>query len=94
MYNPIKAGETINMLISDYAEITVRRPNGSVETIKHPNAREINEKMFAQMKAATKAAGRGDLISFRNVQKSATYTVTPADAATDSSEQISKIMKG
>lgn len=92
MYNPIKAGQQINVMVADYAEITVRRPNGSVETIKHPTGKEITGPMFEAAKKATKAAGRGELISYRNVKKAATYTVTAADAATDSTAQIERLM--
>ena len=88
----IKPGQEIKVMVANYAEITVRRPNGVVETIKHPTAREINEAMFSAAKKATKAAGRGDLISYRNIKKATTYTVTAADAATDNSARIERAM--
>ena len=93
-YNPIKAGSQIKVMVSDGCEITINRPNGTVETMANPGGvREMNQIIFAKMAKATKAAGRGDVVSYRNLQKEAFYKVTSADAATDSSAQIDRILK-
>lgn len=92
-YNPIKSGQSINVMVSDGCEITIHRPNGTIEVLKNPGGyREMNNIIFAKIKTSTKAAGRGDVVSFKNLKKPAVYTVTDADAATDSSAQISRIM--
>lgn len=49
--------------------IQAKRPDGNIETVdvseKFPSG--LTDAMFAQMAAATKAAGRGDLLSYRVV---------------------------
>lgn len=93
-YNPIQAGQKIKIMVSDGCEISVTRPDGTVDVVSNPaGIREMNETLFAKIKAATKAAGRGDVTSFVNKTKPAVYTVTAGDSATDSSTQIAKIMK-
>ena len=93
-YNPIKAGQQIKVMVSDGCEISITRPDGTVDVVVNPaGIREMNKILFAKIKAATKAAGRGDVTSFINKKKPAVYTVTAEDAAVDSSAQIEKIMK-
>ena len=55
--------------VPSHLEITVRRPNGTVETIVHPQWKQINDRDFAKLVAGTKAAGRGEVLSYRNVTK-------------------------
>lgn len=93
-YNPIKSGQAIDVMVSDGCEVTINRPDGTVEVLKNPGGyREMNSIIFAKIQKATKAAGRGNVVSFKNLKKPAVYKVTDADAATDSSAQISRIMK-
>jgi len=47
-------------------EITVRRPDGSVEIV-NPKQDYLTDGLFAAMRDATRKAGRGELISYRNV---------------------------
>jgi hypothetical protein len=47
------------------AYVTVKRPNGAIETVKTLHYM-INDSLFAKMKKATKDAGRGDLLSYEN----------------------------
>lgn len=49
------------------AEITVKRPDGKIETITHPKIDFFTPAIFAQMKKAMADAGRGDVISYRNI---------------------------
>ena len=64
----------------DYCEVTVKRPNGTLEIIKVPGRAELCDAAFAIMKKATKAAGRGDLVSYKNVTRQiADYVMTAAD---------------
>ena len=55
--------------INSHVEVTVRRPNGAVETVTLPGVRFINDKIFSQVRKDTKAAGRGDVLSYENVMK-------------------------
>jgi hypothetical protein len=48
--------------VHSHAEITIRRTSGEVETVKHPA--KLNDALFARIKAATKAAGKGDCLSY------------------------------
>ena len=64
-----------------HVELTVRRPNGTVEVVRADKLGEfINDKVFASVVAQTKAAGRGDVLSYTNV--TATHTETDAQYAT------------
>jgi hypothetical protein len=93
-YNPIKAGQQIHVMVQDGCAITINRPDGAVDVVKNPaGIHEMNPVLFARIRKATKAAGRGDVVKFENFKKPATYTVTDADAATDSSAQIERILK-
>jgi len=61
--------------IASHVEIDVRRPSGEVETIMPAGRKAITAGDFAKMKAATKAAGRGDLLAYRNVIKTVEDTI-------------------
>ena len=50
----------------DEAHIKVRRPNGAIETVI--NNYRMNDALFAQMVKANKDAGRGELLSYTNVE--------------------------
>ena len=52
----------------NYCEVTVRRPNGQIETGIHPKVRVMNPALWAQMAAQMAKAGRGECISYRNVE--------------------------
>ena len=49
------------------AEITVRRPNGQIETAAHPKFETLNDVLFAKIVKATREAGRGECIGYRNI---------------------------
>lgn len=61
------------------AEITIRRPNGNVETVPAPGTKELNDKLFARIKEATKSAGRGECLSYENLTEEA-WVDGPTDA--------------
>jgi hypothetical protein len=44
--------------------LTVKRPNGNVETIVHPTLTNISPAQFAQIQRDTQAAGRGEVLSY------------------------------
>lgn len=89
----IKAGQQIKVMIADRCEVIVNRQDGTVETLTNPGGiREMNDLLFARAKSATKAAGRGDLISYKNIKKESIYHATEADAATDSTYHIECMM--
>ena len=72
--------------------LTVIRPNGVTEIVRHPSFTEITEATFKAAQVATAKAGRGQLVSYENVKKEATCTMTVADLATDSTARIEKMM--
>jgi hypothetical protein len=59
------------LTIPSHVELTIRRPSGEVETVVIPTdrARELSDGLFAQIVAATKAAGRGDVLAYKNCTK-------------------------
>lgn len=89
----INEGQIKNVMVADFAEVTINRPTGLVEVVKLPNIRELNPALFARIVRETKAAGRGDVVAYRNVKKATTYTVTAADAATDRTAHIEHMMR-
>lgn len=92
-YNPIKAGQVKVVMVADRSELTIKRPDGSIEVIVNPNTiKELNDVLFKRFVDATKKAGRGQVMSYKNFKKPAEYVVTAADAAVDSSAQIERIM--
>ena len=54
---------------TDHAEVTIRRPDGTIETVKlHPAKFPVmTDALFARMKKANLDAGRGECLSYRNV---------------------------
>ena len=44
--------------------LTVKRPNGEIESIVHPKLTFITEAQFKQIQKDTKAAGRGEVLSY------------------------------
>lgn len=81
------------MQVASHLELDIRRPNGMVETIVHPQWKQINDRDFAKIVAATKAAGRGDVLAYRNVKKEAgEYVMTAADKADQASERVQKYL--
>lgn len=48
-------------------EITVRRPDGKVETLIHPHLTIMDSKILADMQSATRKAGRGEVLGYRNL---------------------------
>jgi hypothetical protein len=76
--------------IPSHVEIDVRRPDGTIETVKprhpmNPSAQMtmMSEREFQAMKKATAAAGRGELIAYRNVTKA---VEAPKPSAADLAE--------
>lgn len=55
--------------IPSHCEVTIRRPNGEISTIRHPKITTMIPKLWEQMKEAMKMAGRGECISYKNVTK-------------------------
>jgi len=69
----------IIVTIPSHCELTIVRPNGETEIVNYTVAtkgqiRTMRDKEFAIIKAATAKAGRGDVVSYRNVTKQADVT--------------------
>ena len=93
-YNPIKAGQINVVVVSDGCEVSIRRPNGEIEVVSNPaGIREMNKILFAKIVAANKAAGKGSVLSYINKTKKVEYVVSAADAATDSTAKIERLMR-
>lgn len=76
--------------------LTIRRPNGEIEKVEATpgGMKAINDKIFAQLVKANKAAGRGDVLSYQNVKKTknATVKLTSADVVGMESDRLEKMM--
>jgi hypothetical protein len=55
-------------MFHSHTEITIRRPNGNIEVVINKD-RIWNDKLIAQARKATLAAGRGEIIGYKNVNK-------------------------
>lgn len=89
-----KAGQQINVEVPSHVMIEVRRQNGQVETVRMPAPwTQLTAQQFAKIQKDTKAAGRGDVLSYTNVKKLASYTFSAADEATQSTTSIERQMR-
>lgn len=61
--------------IADRLELDIRRPSGSVETVVHPTLKTITARNFADIKAATAKAGRGEVLAYRCITKTVEDTI-------------------
>ncbi len=61
--------------IADRLELDIRRPSGIVETVVHPTLKTITARNFADIKAATAKAGRGEVLAYRCITKTVEDTV-------------------
>ncbi len=59
------------LTVPSHYELTIRRPNGVIETVPGPAAagRSIDERMFARIKQATADGGKGEVLSYANMTK-------------------------
>jgi len=57
----------MKIIESRKAEVTIKRPDGKIETMKHPKIDFFNDILFGQMRKAMKDAGRGEVLSYRNI---------------------------
>lgn len=55
--------------VPSHVEVDVRRQNGIVETITIPGRTRLIEREFAAMVKATREAGRGEVLAYRNIEK-------------------------
>ena len=70
-------------------EIDITRPDGTVETVDvSARYHRMNDVAFDQIKKATKAAGRGEVISYRNIKETMEYKLTEGDLQDVSHDQI------
>ena len=58
-------------------EVTVQRPSGEVETVIHPHITYMTPKLWDEVVANTRKAGRGEPIRYQNI------TETPEPSAAD-----------
>ena len=57
----------MKIIESRKAEITIKRPDGRTETMVHPKIDYFTDGILSQMRKAMKDAGRGEVISYRNI---------------------------
>lgn len=58
-----------------FCEVTVRRPNGEVETIRHPNVTEMTPAIWEQFCRAMSGSGRGEGVSYENLSEEVPLTL-------------------
>ena len=82
----------IKVQVRDHLLLTVVRPSGVTEIVKHPTINNITERQFAEIKRMTKAAGRGDVISYENVMRDDVVVLTDADLVGMESDKMATMM--
>jgi hypothetical protein len=73
-----------------HTTLTVRRPNGEIETVDYPHP--VNAKVFEAIKAATAKAGRGTVLSYQSVTEVA--EMTEVDKVRAEHDRIVSVMNG
>jgi len=63
--------------------ITIKRPNGDLEVVTAPGTKTLNDRLFSRIAEATKRAGRGECISYRNITETK-YVDGPTKAEQES----------
>lgn len=58
--------KTTRTITTHYCLVTVRRPSGVTETIRHPKVNTMTETVWRQMIAAVRQAGRGECLKYEN----------------------------
>lgn len=84
--------KTIKVQIRDHLLLTVVRPNGVTEVVKHPTIKYVTENEFKTIQKMTKDAGRGDVISYENVMKDDVVRLTDADLVGMESDKMATMM--
>lgn len=79
--------------IADRVELTVIRPNGTKEVVTHPTIKALNEAQFQQIKKATKEAGRGDALFYRNYTKKVKINPRGPYGVSSEDDEIVKMMR-
>lgn len=70
--------------VPSHVEVDVRRPNGDVETITIPGRTRLIEREFSAMVKATREAGRGEVLAYRNIDRD---VPAPQPTAADLAEE-------
>jgi hypothetical protein len=73
---------------TSYCNVTVRRPNGEVETIRHPSISKMNDRVWAQMKQAMTKAKKGECLSYENLTESKERELTLEEQRKDLFQQL------
>jgi hypothetical protein len=58
-----------------YCMITVRRQDGTVEVVRHPKITYMTPKLWSEFQAAMRKAGRGEGISYENIEEEVPLTL-------------------
>jgi len=69
------------------ALLTIRRPSGAIETVEFTRASTLTPRNFADIQKATKAAGKGDVLSWSQMTK---LVDAPQPTAADRAEAFSR----
>lgn len=89
--------ETVKIEKTIGVVLTVRRPDGTTETVdasaKFPHG--LTDSIFAQVQAATRKAGRGEVLSYENktIEVDGGIQITDADLATMHSDAVERMRR-
>lgn len=71
--------KTTRTITTRYCIVTVRRPNGEIETLRHPAVTTMTASSWKQMIAAMRQAGRGECLSYENKTETTEQPLTLAE---------------
>ena len=54
------------MATRSLCHLTIQRPNGDIETIRHPDIGVMTQALWIKVSIAIRQAGQGECISYRN----------------------------
>jgi hypothetical protein len=83
---------TTRTIFEKFCEITVRRPGGNVETIRHPTIDALTPAMWSIMCKQTKDAGRGECLSYSNREEPRSVALTLEQQREDLCMQLSSAL--
>lgn len=84
--------KSIKVTVPSHVLLTVVRPNGITEVIRHPTIKSLLDKEFKVIQEMTKKAGRGDVISYENVRVEDEVIFSEADLVGMESDKLSSMM--
>jgi hypothetical protein len=80
---------TTRTSISRECLVTILRPSGKTETVRHPKIANMTPKKWDIMKEAMEKANKGECLEYKNITKNSKIEMTAEQQRKDLNEQLS-----